>query len=145
MDRVAGPARTARAAHRALWIGYVPLLLGAAAFPVGWFLQAQVGPKPVVLWWLAASWLLAAAGYVLVAGGWSHLRRLAFPLGFLLFALPIPNRILVPLQFALQSATTTVCRAILPLLGVPVERTGSCSVCRTATSASRRRAAGCAR
>jgi EpsI family protein len=105
-------------------VGYMPLLAGAAAFPVGWFLQAQVGPKPVVLWWLTASWLLAAAGFVLLAGGWSGLRRLAFPLGFLLFALPIPNRVLVPLQYFLQSATTSAAEAVLPLLGVPVERNG---------------------
>jgi len=105
-------------------IGYVPLLFGTAAFPVGWFLLAQVGPKPVVLWWLTAAWVLATAGYILVAGGWRHFQLLAFPLGFLLFALPIPNRILVPLQFALQSATTSVSAALLPILGVPVERNG---------------------
>lgn len=109
---------------RPILIGYIPLLAGALAFPVGWFLVAQVGPKPVVLWWLAVSWLSAATGYVLLAGGWRHLRLLAFPLCFLLFALPIPNRILVPLQFALQSATTAASAAVLPILGVPVERNG---------------------
>lgn len=105
-------------------LGFVPLVAGAAAFPVGWFLLAQVGPKPVVLWWLTSSWVLAAAGLVLVVGGWSYLRRLAFPLGFLLFALPVPNRILVPLQFLLQSATTSAAAWALPLCGVPVERNG---------------------
>ncbi|HSQ57498.1 MAG TPA: exosortase/archaeosortase family protein, partial [Gemmata sp.] len=105
-------------------IGYLPLLIGSAAFPVGWFLNAQVGPKPVVLWWLASSWMFATAGFVLVSGGWTHLRRLAFPLTFALFALPVPNRILVPLQFALQSATTTTAEWVLPRLGVVVERSG---------------------
>jgi EpsI family protein len=104
--------------------GYLPLLAGSAAFPVAWFLVAQVGPKPVVLWWLATAWVSAAAGAVLLVGGPGYLRRLAFPLGFLLFALPVPNRILGPLQFALQSATTTTAAAALPLLGVPVERHG---------------------
>jgi EpsI family protein len=111
-------------APRPARVGYVPLLIGAAAFPVGWFLVAQVGPKPVVLWWLTMSWVVATAGFVLIAGGWAHLRLLAFPLAFLLFALPIPNRILVPLQFALQSATTAAAAAALPILGVPVERSG---------------------
>ena len=105
-------------------IGYFPLILGAAAFPVGWFLNAQVGPKPVVLWWLTASWIFAVAGLALVNGGWPRLRNLAFPIGFLLFALPIPNRLLVPLQYALQSATTFAAATALPLLGVPVERSG---------------------
>src|SRR5262245_61831756 len=104
--------------------GYIPLLLGAMAFPIGWFLFAQVGPKPIVLWWLTASWVMATVGTILVVGGWAHLRLLAFPLGFLLFALPIPNRLLVPLQHALQSATTTASAATLPVLGVPVERHG---------------------
>jgi len=111
-------------APRPARVGYLPLLAGAAAFPVGWFLHAQVGPKPVVLWWLAAAWVLAAAGLVLVSAGWSHLRRLAFPIGFVLFALPVPNRILVPLQFSLQSATTSAAAWALPLLGVTVERNG---------------------
>jgi EpsI family protein len=105
-------------------IGYFPLILGAAAFPVGWFLNAQVGPKPVVLWWLTASWIFAVAGLALVNDGWPRLRNLAFPIGFLLFALPIPNRLLVPLQYALQSATTFAAATALPLLGVPVERSG---------------------
>ena len=105
-------------------LGLVPLGVAAAAFPVGWFLQVQVAPRPLTLWWLAAAWLAAAAGTVLALGGPRHLRRLAFPLAFVLFALPIPNRVLVPLQFALQSATTATAVAVLPALGVPVERTG---------------------
>jgi EpsI family protein len=116
-DLAALPVRPAR-------LGLVPILVGAAAFPVGWFLQAQVSPRPVVLWWLAAAWLLAAVGVVLVLGGWQHLRRLAFPLVFVLFALPIPNRILVPLQFYLQSATTWAAAGALPALGIPVVRSG---------------------
>src|SRR5438876_8265901 len=69
---------------RPVWLGLLPLLVGAGAFPVGWFLQAQVAPRPVVLWWLGLAWVSAAAGVVLVLGGRSHLRRLAFPLGFVL-------------------------------------------------------------
>jgi len=116
-ELLALPLRPAR-------IGYVPLVAGGVGFPVGWFLLAQVGPKPVVLWWLTVSWVSAAVGFVLVGGGWRHLRALAFPLMFLFFALPIPNRLLVPLQHALQSATTSVAAAALPILGVEVERNG---------------------
>jgi len=105
-------------------LGYLSLFIGAVAFPVAWFLQAQVGPKPVVLWWLTAAWMLAAVGLVLIVGGWSHLRRLAFPLAFVFFALPVPTRLLTPLQFLLQSATTTVAAWSLSTLGVAVERHG---------------------
>lgn len=105
-------------------LGYVPLFAGAAAFPVGWFLLAQVGPKPVVLWWLTGAWLLAVAGAGLVRCGWPRLRHFAFPLAFTLFALPVPNRVFVPLQFGLQSATTSAAAWVLPVLGTPVERNG---------------------
>ncbi len=111
------PARPTR-------LGFFPLFAGCVAFPVGWFLCAQVGPKPVVLWWLTLAWLSAASGFVLVSGGVTHLRRFAFPLAFVLFALPIPNRVLVPLQFGLQSATTSAAEWTLPLLGVNVIRNG---------------------
>jgi EpsI family protein len=111
------PARPTR-------LGLLPLLAGATAFPVGWFLLAQVATRPVIIWWLAAAWLAVAVGVILVLGGWRHLRRLAFPLVFVLFALPIPNRVLVPLQFYLQSATTSAAAAVLPAIGVSVERTG---------------------
>lgn len=105
-------------------LGWLPLAAGCLAFPVGWYLVAQVGPKPVVLWWLATAWLAAAAGTVLRLAGPEHLRRLAFPLGFVWFALPVPNRILVPLQYGLQTATTATAAAVLPRLGVPVETHG---------------------
>src|SRR5438045_5160857 len=38
--------------------GWLPLLAGAAAFPAGWFLQAQTSFRPIVVWWLAGAWLL---------------------------------------------------------------------------------------
>src|SRR5438552_3976011 len=75
-----------------LRFGFLPLLVGCVAFPLGWFLQAQVAPKPVVMWWIGFAWVFAASGLILLRGGWPHLRRLAFPLAFVLFALPIPNR-----------------------------------------------------
>ena len=116
-DLAAYPARPLR-------VGWALLVPAASAFPLGWFLQAQVAPKPVVLWWLALAWLAAAAGFVLVAGGRAHLRRLAFPLAFVIFALPLPARVLVPLQAVLQTATAAASAALLPLLGVPTQRSG---------------------
>ena len=119
-----GRAELAALPTRPTAFGWLSLLLGAVAFPVGWHLQAQVAPRPVLLWWLALSWLAAVAGTTLLLGGPVHLRRLAFPLTFALFALPIPNRVLVPLQSALQTATTAAAAATLPAVGVPVVRSG---------------------
>lgn len=104
--------------------GWLLVIVGAAMYPIGWFLQAQVAPKAVVLWWLALSWLSCAAGLTLAFGGTSHLRKLAFPMLFMLFALPIPNRLLIPLQANLQSITTTIAAAVLPNIGIPTQREG---------------------
>ncbi len=104
--------------------GYPLLAVGAVAFPCGWYLQAQVAPKPILLWWLATAWLGLCGGFVLLTAGNSHLRRLAFPLLFVLLALPIPNRILLPLQHLLQTLTTELAAYALSGSGVPVERLG---------------------
>jgi EpsI family protein len=107
-----------------LWFGTLVLLLGAVLFPIGWFLQASAAPRTDTTWWVTVSWIINAAGVVLLVGGRKHLRRLAFPLVFLLFALPIPARIHNPLQAFLQIATTSVAAATLPALGVPVVQQG---------------------
>ena len=48
--------------------------------------------------------------------GWPRLRAGLFPLVFPLFALPIPNRILLPLQDALQRVTTTASELVIQTL-----------------------------
>jgi exosortase/archaeosortase family protein len=47
-----------------------------------------------------------------------------FALLFLLFALPPPVRVRLAFQAPLQEATATCAAAVLPLLGIPVERNG---------------------
>jgi EpsI family protein len=89
-------------------LGMPLLLAGAAAFPVGFYLFIRIGPRPILLWWMAGSLLAAAAGLTLARHGWPRLRAAAFPLLFTLFALPIPLRILNPLQDGLQQVTTTL-------------------------------------
>ena len=114
----------ARLPVRPAWAGTAVLLAGAVLFPPGWYLQASAAPRPDTTWWVTLAWVLSAAGVVLLLGGRHHLRRLAFPLVFVLFALPIPTLVLIPLQAVLQSATTAAAAAVLPVLGVPVERNG---------------------
>jgi len=104
--------------------GLIPLLAGSVAAAPAWYLAAQVGPRSILLWWLAGAWLLSAVGAVLLLGGWRWLRPLAFPLFFVLFALPIPERIEVPLQEELQERTTTLAAAGMRAAGMTVERHG---------------------
>jgi EpsI family protein len=103
----------------------LPLVAAAAVLvPPNWYLFAQVGPQPLLLWWLTAAFLAAVAGLVLLQFGGGGLRAVAFPLAFLLFALPVPQRAQDGLQRRLQEGTTTCAAAVLPRLGVPVERSG---------------------
>ncbi len=55
-------------------LGLGLLLIAVAIAPLGWFLVAQVGPRTVLLWWLAAAWLAAACGAVLIQSGWPGFR-----------------------------------------------------------------------
>jgi EpsI family protein len=103
-------------------VGLPLVLAGVAAFPVGYYLFVQIGPRPLVLWWLAAAVLAAAAGLTLARLGVARLRAAAFPLLFTLFALPIPLRVLVPLQDVLQEVTTSLAGAGLSGLGYDVHR-----------------------
>ncbi|MFL5338840.1 MAG: exosortase C-terminal domain/associated protein EpsI [Gemmataceae bacterium] len=104
--------------------GLIALLPTLVLFPLAWYLVAQVGPRPVLLWWLAATGLLAASGVALACGGTRSLRTLAFPLLFLLFALPVPRRVELPVQAALQEVTTSLAAAALPQLGIAAQRDG---------------------
>jgi EpsI family protein len=98
------------------------VLVGIITFPVGYYLYSQIGPRPLILWWLTAALLVATVGLLLARHGWSRLRVVAFPLVFTLFALPIPLRILLPLQDGLQQVTTTVSYHALTGLGYEVVR-----------------------
>jgi EpsI family protein len=104
--------------------GFADLVAALAMIPLGWFVLVQIGPRPVVLWWLTVGWLAAAAGTVLIQNGWRSLRTLAFPLLFLIFALPMPQRIAGPLQAFLQEWVTTLSALSLRTLGYACERYG---------------------
>jgi exosortase len=104
--------------------GLLPAAIGAAAAAPAYYLAVQVGPRSILLWWLAAAWVVSAIGFLAVAGGWRWVWRLRFPLVFLFLALPIPERIEVPLQERLQSMTTVIAEWGLWSLGMDVKRVG---------------------
>jgi exosortase len=98
------------------WGAFI-LLTGCALLVLG---QAATFGYPVRL-----SLLVVLAGLVVLFAGPQVLRILAFPIGYLLFMIPLPfpvlNRIAFPLQvLAARSATAT-----LDILGVPVFREGN--------------------
>ena len=115
--------RTAPAGR--LRIGFaIPLaLLAGVLIPIAAFLQTQAaGGRTVLLWLDAVALVFGAASLLLADGGWPRLRHFSFPLIFPFFALPLPSRVLGPLQNLLQEATTSIAARVLPLVGLPVRR-----------------------
>ncbi len=108
-----------------LWLAIPLALLAGLLFPIATFLQTQAtGGRTVLLWLDAVALGIGAIGMLLAGGGWPRLRHFGFALVFPFFALPLPSRVLDPLQQYLQSATTAIAAAVLPWVGLPVERTG---------------------
>ena len=73
---------------------------------------------------LVPSLALAACGWAALQAGGAALRALALPLGFLVFALPIPAPLLNELVWAQQEAVGRVTVALLSALGLPATAGG---------------------
>jgi len=69
--------------------------------------------------------LLSLAGCLLLAGGWPTLRRLAFPVGLLLFTFPIPDVLYGEITQPLQLLATRLAESAFELLGFSVIREGN--------------------
>jgi exosortase len=85
------------------------------------------GLAELVLGQVAAENFLLRSSLVVILAGlvWFHcggyvLRLLAFPLGFLLFMIPIPATIFYAVAFPLQRFAAANAAAVLDLLGIPV-------------------------
>jgi exosortase len=73
------------------------------------------------------------AGTVLYLFGWAYLRRLAFPIGLLLLAIPLPAVLFNQIAFPLQLLASRTGEAALSLANVPVLREGNILVLPTTT------------
>jgi exosortase len=72
-----------------------------------------------------AALVVAVAGAVLLLRGPAWLRQLAFPIGFLLFMVPVPPEWIAPLIVRLQLFVTDASVACLHAAGVTVAREGN--------------------
>jgi len=101
-----------------------PSIWGIGLFSVG-LLSLVVGLIGAELYVQRISLIVVVSGLVLLVLGWKYLWLLSFPIGFLIFMIPLPaivvNAIAFPLQlFAAQTATFC-----LFSLGIPVFREGN--------------------
>jgi exosortase B len=128
--------------------GHGPLIIAASLWLV-WqsrdrLRAAVIAPAPIVGWAILVFGLLlmflartqdvlpvevlsaipALAGCILISAGWSVLRVLAFPIGFLLFAVPAPDWAIdsatVPLKVLISDMVTRVLYAA----GYPIAQNG---------------------
>ena len=99
------------------WIG-VALMVVAAGLLVLGAAGAEVFTQRVSL-------ILALGATVLALGGWSWVRGTAFPLAFLLFAVPLPYVIYYDITGPLQSLAAAVAMDGLVLIGIPAVKQGN--------------------
>ncbi len=109
-----------------------PSIWGIGLLSLGLF-SLVVGLIGAELYVQRASLIIVLSGLVLLILGWKYLWLLSFPIGFLIFMIPLPaivvNAIAFPLQlFAAQTATFC-----LFSLGIPVLREGNLIMLATTT------------
>ncbi len=128
--------------------GHGPLIIAAALWLVwqsrGKLREAKISPAPLTGWFLlllglaililarnqdiwfleVASQIPVVAGCVLLLAGWSVLRIVAFPIGFLIFSAPAPGWMVdaatVPLKVFISDSVTQV----LYSAGYPIAQNG---------------------
>ncbi len=71
------------------------------------------------------SLLMLLSGILLFLAGWSMLRVLAFPLGFLVLMIPLPTIVYNQITFPLQLLASRFAAAFLELVRIPVLREGN--------------------
>lgn len=99
------------------WIGGALMLLAA--------LMLFAGVMGAELYITRLSLMLSLVGLTVFFGGFVWLRQLSFPIGVLLFALPIPNIVFNQIAFPLQLIASDFATRAIKLLGIPALREGN--------------------
>src|SRR5713226_8803551 len=84
-----------------------------------------VGEISTLLYIARLSFLIVLAGIALTVIGRRGLSVFSFPAGYLLFTLPLPTLVYLPLSARLQMVSSIVAGKFLDLLGVPAIREGN--------------------
>ena len=105
----------------------VPLVAGLAALGVAWDLPASGWPLShndfLALMALSFVCLLAVGGFLFLGRKW--MAAAAFPVAFLIFMVPLPDRAAEWLATASKLASTEVANLFFSIAGVPVLRDGA--------------------
>ena len=107
-DREAGPAPV---------LGWAILLVGLVLMFLARIQQGVLAAEFVSL-------ILVITGSVFITGGWPLFRVLAFPIGFLVFAIPMPDWLIDGATVPLKVFISDIVARVLYALGFPVAQNG---------------------
>lgn len=104
--------------------GAAPSYAGLAA------LAASLALHVVATWWRLGfvsgfAMVFTVWSLVWTVWGWPTLRRLAFPMLFLLFMVPLPGVLLISISFYMKLAAAGLATKLITLLGMPAAQSGS--------------------
>lgn len=94
-------------------------VLGVAVLIAG-LMELLLGDFGAENFLMRSSLLVIVAGLILFHLGPRILQTVAFPLGFLLFMIPLPATLFYAITFPLQSFAASQAASVLDLLGIPV-------------------------
>lgn len=100
------------------WLAGGALMLVAALMLFAGVLGAE-------LYVTRLSLVLSLIATTVYFGGWQWLRQLLFPIGLLIFALPIPNIVFNQIAFPLQLIASDYATRAIRLFGIPALREGN--------------------
>ena len=101
-----------------------PRLWGAGVLCLGLFCLG-IGLVGTIIYLQRLSFLIVLAGLVLLLLGRRHLEILSFPIGFLIFMIPLPDLVVNTIAFPLQLFAAKTATFCLFSLGIPVLREGN--------------------
>jgi len=108
-------------------LAMIPLVAGLAALSAAWGLRASGWPLSqndfLALMALSFVCFLAVGGFVFLGRKW--MAAAAFPVAFLIFMVPLPDRAAEWLETASKLASTEVAQLFFSISGVPVLRNGT--------------------
>lgn len=107
------------------WSAWLLAFAGLALLFLVQIYQAAFGTMAASLVALSFGILLLIAANLLSAYGTAGLKHFAFPLLFLLIALPLPSAIYDPVVTGLQSTVASINVELLRLGGIPAQKIGS--------------------
>jgi exosortase C (VPDSG-CTERM-specific) len=117
-------SRLPREYHFSPGVAAIPIIGGAMALVASWQFQDRLSQGDYVTVMIAAFVCFVVAGAYLILGE-RWMRAAAFPLGFLIFMIPLPSGAIDFLEIASQNASAEVANVLFLITGTPTLRDGN--------------------